>query len=161
MTTKPLGPTFASEIIAAGLSGLPFSWGADGDIQGRANLTADQSTTLDAVIAAHDATKLTPALLIAAGLQIASASTPALNGTYAIDPASQGQITGEALYIQVTTGQGAARFTNGQATKAWIDASGGAHVFTTAQFISFAEAVAEYVDAVIAGSRPPQPVSIP
>ena len=34
--TKQLGPTFADETIAAGLGGLPFSWGAtDDSITGR------------------------------------------------------------------------------------------------------------------------------
>lgn len=51
------GPTFAEELIAAGLGGLPFSWTADGTIWGRGQLTAAQNTTLDSVIAAHDPTK--------------------------------------------------------------------------------------------------------
>src|SRR5580765_373883 len=56
--TKQLGPTFGDEVIAAGLGGLPFSWGAtDEAITGRENLTAAQNTTLDGVVTAHDATK--------------------------------------------------------------------------------------------------------
>ena len=55
---KQLGPTFGDEIIAAELNGLPFSWGAtDETIFGRENLTAEQNTTLDGVVAAHDPTK--------------------------------------------------------------------------------------------------------
>jgi len=55
---KQLGPTFSDEIIAAGLGGLPFAWGAtDDDITGRDALTDTQNTTLDGVIAAHDPTK--------------------------------------------------------------------------------------------------------
>jgi hypothetical protein len=55
---KQLGPTFGEETIAAGLGGLPFTWGAtDETISGRENLTAAQNTTLDQVIAAHDPTK--------------------------------------------------------------------------------------------------------
>ncbi len=49
-----LGPTFGKEIIAAGLGGLPFTWGSDGAIEGRANLTTQQNATLDSVIAAHN-----------------------------------------------------------------------------------------------------------
>lgn len=55
---KQLGPTFGDETIAAGLGGLPFSWGAtDETITGRENLTSAQNTTLDNVIAAHDPSK--------------------------------------------------------------------------------------------------------
>jgi hypothetical protein len=54
---KQLGPTFGDEVIAAGLGGLPFSWGATDDtIIGRENLTTEQNTTLDGVVAAHDPT---------------------------------------------------------------------------------------------------------
>jgi hypothetical protein len=56
--TKQLGPTFGDEVIAAGLGGLPFSWGAtDDSITGRENLSAADNTTLDNVIAAHDPSK--------------------------------------------------------------------------------------------------------
>ena len=49
------GETFAGEVHAAGLGGLPFSWHpGTGEITGRTALTAAQNTTLDAVIAAHD-----------------------------------------------------------------------------------------------------------
>jgi hypothetical protein len=55
---KQLGPTFGDEVIAAGLGGLPFAWGATDDtIVGRENLTAAQNTTLDGVVAAHDPNK--------------------------------------------------------------------------------------------------------
>lgn len=48
-----IGPTFGDEVIAAGLGGLPFSWGADG-VQGISNLTPQEQTILNAVIAAHN-----------------------------------------------------------------------------------------------------------
>lgn len=51
---KKLGPSFGDEVIAAGLGGLPFSWGDDGDIQGRENLTLQQNAVLDALVEAHD-----------------------------------------------------------------------------------------------------------
>jgi hypothetical protein len=52
------GPTFVSELQAAGLTGLPFSWdAATGVITGRENLTTQQNATLTAVIAAHDSNK--------------------------------------------------------------------------------------------------------
>ena len=55
-----LGQTFASEIVAAGLGGLPFSWQPDGGISGRENLTTAENAALDTVIAAHDPAKLAP-----------------------------------------------------------------------------------------------------
>lgn len=56
--TKQLGSTFDNEVWAAGLGGLPFTWGeTDDSIEGRENLTAPQNSTLDSVIAAHDPTK--------------------------------------------------------------------------------------------------------
>jgi hypothetical protein len=49
-----IGPDFYNELVAAGLNGLPFSWSSDGTIFGRENLTAQQNSSLDAVIAAHN-----------------------------------------------------------------------------------------------------------
>lgn len=46
------GPTFADELHAAGLSGLPIGWTRDA-ITGRDKLSADQDARLAAVIAAH------------------------------------------------------------------------------------------------------------
>lgn len=85
------------------------------------------------------------AAAIAAGVVIVSTGTPALNGTYAIDQASLSRITAEQVYI-ATTGT----FTNGQTTRAWLDASGTPHVFpSTAEFTAFAETVAQYEDALL------------
>ena len=50
------GPTFEIELEAAGLLTLPITWGSDGDIQGRENLTTEQDDALQAVIDAHDPT---------------------------------------------------------------------------------------------------------
>jgi hypothetical protein len=56
---KQLGQTFGMEVLAAGLGGLPFSWGADDQsFQGREHLTVEQNATLDAVVTAHDPLKL-------------------------------------------------------------------------------------------------------
>ena len=59
--TKSIGPSFASELRAAGLSGLPISWGADADIGGAwDSLTQQQQDAVRAVYAAHDPTKPNP-----------------------------------------------------------------------------------------------------
>ena len=58
MTTPVFGVTFGPELHAASLGGSEFSWEPDtGKIIGRENLTDEQNTTLDGVIAAHDPTK--------------------------------------------------------------------------------------------------------
>ncbi len=62
--SKQLGPTFGNETIAAGLGGLPFSWGeTDDSITGRENLTSEQNATLDNVVAAHDPSKKLPSIV--------------------------------------------------------------------------------------------------
>jgi hypothetical protein len=57
-----LGPNFGPEVIAAGLGGLPFSWNPEGEIWGRENLTDEQNTALDEVIAAHEPEEWPPEL---------------------------------------------------------------------------------------------------
>jgi hypothetical protein len=54
---KPLGPTFGGELAAAGLDGLPFSWGSDGSFCGVERLSPEDYAKLQAVVAAHDPTK--------------------------------------------------------------------------------------------------------
>jgi hypothetical protein len=58
MTIK-IGPTFSSELAAAGLAGAPCAWHDDGtyNIDG---LTAAQQKTFAQVLAAHDPTKRPP-----------------------------------------------------------------------------------------------------
>ena len=51
---KAIGKTFSDEIHAAGLSGLPFSWGDDGVIQFGAAMTQQQIAAVQAVYDAHD-----------------------------------------------------------------------------------------------------------
>lgn len=49
-----IGPAFADEIRAAGLDGLPFTWGADGSLAFDPSLTPDQITAIRAAVAAHN-----------------------------------------------------------------------------------------------------------
>jgi hypothetical protein len=104
---------------------------------------------------------------IAAGVTISSTSTPALNGIYGLDDVSLNRITAEQVYI-ATKGT----FTNGGATRSWKDMAGAPHTFpSTAAFTSFAEAVAQYEDALIAAydaaiaggtwTAPTQPAALP
>ena len=53
------GPTFYDELKAAGLAGLPFSWGEDGVYVTDA-ITPEQKAAIEAVIAAHDPMAIGP-----------------------------------------------------------------------------------------------------
>lgn len=100
-------------------------------------------TGYNAAVAVQQA-QATYVTALATGLTVTSTGTPALNGTYAIDPSTQANITAEQVYI-ATKGT----FTNGQATKAWPNKAGAFHTFpSTAAFTAFAVAVAQYVDAL-------------
>ncbi|WP_445486916.1 hypothetical protein [Rhodopseudomonas sp. RCAM05734] len=55
-----IGPTFAEEIVAAGLAKLPISWTDAGEIHGYDDLDPDDRAALDAVMAAHDPDRLLP-----------------------------------------------------------------------------------------------------
>lgn len=81
---------------------------------------------------------------IAAGCQIVSAGTPALNGTYPLDDSTLIKMVGEQSYIALK-----GTFTNGQAPRAWMDSAGTPHMFpSTDAFTAFGEAVAQYIDAL-------------
>lgn len=51
-----IGPAFSEELAAAGLAGLPFSWGDDGEFNFGDAMTAAQIEAVKAVLAAHDPT---------------------------------------------------------------------------------------------------------
>ncbi|MGW5837761.1 hypothetical protein ACWFZ6_06965 [Methylorubrum extorquens] len=72
-----IGPTFAREIAAAGLAGLPSAWSADGVTYGEDLAPADR-VRVEAVLAAHKATRALPPEVIS-GRQFAQAL--ALAGT--------------------------------------------------------------------------------
>lgn len=100
-------------------------------------------TGYNAAISAQEA-QATYAAAVTAGLTITSTGTPALDGTYALDQASQENIIAEQVCIN-TNGL----FTNGQSTRAWPDKAGVFHTFPSiAEFKTFAIAVAAYVDAL-------------
>lgn len=51
---KNIGTSFFKELKLAGLLGLPFSWGADGEIYFSEGMTEEQIAAVNAVYAAHD-----------------------------------------------------------------------------------------------------------
>lgn len=65
---KAIGPTFYSEIEAAGLVGLPFSWDTDGNIHFNGAMTDAQQQGVLAAYAAHDPTKKLPATFLSRDL---------------------------------------------------------------------------------------------
>src|SRR5262245_23222468 len=87
------GPTFADELRAAGLFGL-ITWRvATGEIFGREDLTAEQSATLDAVIAAHDPAKTrVPAIISRRQFFQAAAGRGMITQQEALDAVRHGTI---------------------------------------------------------------------
>ena len=104
---------------------------------------------------------------IAAGLTITSASTPALNGTYAVAsgvPFGREDIGTEAQFVSTFS-----EFTNGTTTLQWplIDGKTFVTFPTTASFMAFVKAAAQFyaackaVAATGAGSLPAASATIP
>lgn len=102
------------------------------------------------------------AAMLAAGIQIASTGTPALNGTYACDPTTYQRIGG--IVAAIAGGLG---LPGGGSTFNWPDTAGVPHEFTATAFTDFARAVMNFeyaLNAVIAanaGTLPALPVAIP
>jgi hypothetical protein len=83
-------------------------------------------------------------LLLAGGtVDITSTATPTLNGTYAIDPVSRGNII--AVQTSINAGLG---IPGGGTTFNYLDASNTPHAFTAANFTAFATAIRDYVYAL-------------
>lgn len=81
---------------------------------------------------------------LAAGLAITSTGTPALDGTYGIEPTTQSQVQAVALYCNTNS-----RFPASLSALPWQDLSGAQHDFPScSEFIAFATAEADYVTKV-------------
>ncbi len=84
------------------------------------------------------------AAALAAGLTITSTATPAVNGTYPIDPSTQDHIQAEVVSILLN-----GAFADGTASVVWLDTADAPHTFpSVATFKNFAAAVASYVAAL-------------
>lgn len=162
---KTIGNSFSTELAAAGLFGLPFSWTPDGTLMLSA-LTTPQAAAVAAVYASHDPTvvplvqRAVEALF--AGVAVTSAGTPALNGTYSMDPAALNRMAGTSIYIAVN-----GKFPGGVTTYTWVDTGGTPHVFpSTAVAQAFFTAIAdrasvlEQIVATGAGTMPSGGVAI-
>ena len=83
-------------------------------------------------------------MALAAGLTIASAGTPAIDGAYAVDPATQAKIAAVEVYI-IKNGT----FPGGAASYAWPTLAGGFATFpSVAVYQTWATAIADYVSAL-------------
>ncbi len=140
------------------------AWLAAGYVPTRIGSEAD----LQGVFAAQYPAGWPPTLVqqaqaaLGAGLTIASASAPAVNGTYAVDTGAQANITSTMLYVVVHSA-----FPGGAATISWVDVAGAVHAMPSiAVFQAFATAVADYVAALTeivltgAGTLPAASVTI-
>ena len=130
------------------------------------NLWALKNGIITAISAAAPTLAQQATAAIGAGLTITSASTPALNGTYAVAsgvPFGREDIGTEAQFVSTFS-----EFTNGAQTLEWPLLNGTFVTFpSTASFMNFAKAAAQYyaaVKAVVAagqGSFPSNQVTIP
>jgi hypothetical protein len=90
---------------------------------------------------------------IQAGLAIASAGTPALNGTYAIDADAVALIGG--TFAGIVGGKG---LPGNEASFKYRDIAGAAHDFTEDSFADFAQAVRDYRYALALAAAMETPV---
>lgn len=101
-------------------------------------------------------------IMLAAGCQITSASTPALDATYPVDAPTQQHVQAEVTSILLN-----GAFADGGATVAWPDVADDPRTFTVAQFKTFATALAAFVAGCLkvangqSQTLPTQPSSIP
>lgn len=94
--------------------------------------------------------------ILAAGIQIVSDGTPALNGTYGISAADQQNISGIAAGIGSRN-----RLPGGAATFDYGDIDEVDHTFTGPNFLNFAAAVEDFLYGLKKGQFAPQPIHIP
>ncbi len=125
---KAIGPSFASDVAAAGVAGVPFSWSPDGTIT-FTGATPAQVAAVQAVYAAHDPAKpdidTVLAQKIAAGIAITSTGTPALTATYGLDPTTLEQVGSVARDAGAGLG-----LPGNVATFNYPDITGANHAFT-------------------------------
>jgi hypothetical protein len=89
-------------------------------------------------------------------VQINSTSVPAINAAYALDPQTQSNITAVSAYVVVN-----GKFPDGLPELPFFDVGGTPRMFpTTALFLAFATAYADFVTALDIGQSPKQPVTI-
>jgi hypothetical protein len=139
--TNAIGPSFAAELAAAGLAGLPFSWGADGEFTFAPRVGGTEQASILAVYAAHDPTHADPnaafSAAVAAGLAITSTGSPAISGTYGCSAQDQLNVVGLQSAVVAGVFPGFYRTLSGTRV-----------TMTGAQFTEIATAILGYVEAL-------------
>ncbi|OYV43402.1 MAG: hypothetical protein B7X10_06400, partial [Burkholderiales bacterium 21-58-4] len=99
--------------------------------------------TLEAYVPPAPTLAQQAASLMLGTIAITSTGTPALDGSYAIDAATQAHLMAEMQSIQVT-----GKFADGTTSVAWPDATGAVHTFpSVVEFQAFALAIGGFVAA--------------
>lgn len=143
MTDTVIGPSFAAEIEAAGLMGLPFAWSSEGVTYG-ADLTTQQRAAIEAVVAAHNPTIVGKPALVA----------------YAADKRWQTEVGGIVIggvpvstddrsKIMIMGARVAAAADAGWAT-VWHGADGQTYPLNATQMVAISNAVEAHVNATFA-----------
>jgi hypothetical protein len=84
-----------------------------------------------------------------AGVAVLSTATPALNGTYTLDPGAPSSLPGLNAITSISTGIAAGKaLPGGGTTFNYADVTGTPHAFTAANFLNFAAALESYVYAL-------------
>lgn len=105
----------------------------------------NQGNTPDAYVAPTPSVPLQFAEKLATGVQLTWSVSTSLNGTYAVDPATQLNVIAEMLAIVVNNA-----FGDGGNTRPWPDVSGQLHTINITQFKLFATTIQLYVNQLYA-----------
>lgn len=101
---KTLGPTFAIEISAADLSGIPFWWDADFNVNFNDDVTQEQRDAVLAVIDAHDPTRrVVPSSVTRYQARVALANSGLLEQVNAYFDALPDSDTGKMAWLEAPT----------------------------------------------------------
>lgn len=120
----------------------------------------DSAATPPSIVAAPASTPTAAqqaSVMMATGLTVVGANTPALNGTFSVDQLSQMDII--AVETSINAGKG---FPGGATTFSYPDTAGVMRSFSASDFTNFAAAVRDYVYAlrsVIAGASTTLPAA--
>lgn len=129
--------SFNNELAAAGLNGLPFSFGADGSFN-TAALTPAQAAAVMTVYAAHNPLKSALLAYAANARFIKETAGITVSGTpMPTDRVTQSQLAGAYAYVQA----------NASATFQWKLANGAFTQLNATQITAIATAVAAHVQA--------------
>lgn len=133
------GPTFYSELVAAGLGEAGLRWHSNGTVIGRDELSPAQQATLDAVIAAHNAAHA-HLKAYAAAMRWAKETGGVVFGGVPIPTDERTQMVLSGAYAR-------AKGDPSYSIPNWKLESGAYTSLSNAQIIAIAEAVADHIQA--------------